>query len=606
MKNIWIFLVLLIVFPVTAIAASPVVIEENKGEFHLGQHIEILKDEEGKLTLDDVINPNQTENFVPSTSEIPNFGFTDSVYWLKFTLINPLEKEQLVLLEQAYPHIDDIKLFVFRNNRQIASAHGGDRYVLQNNEIKYHNFISKILTPPNSTTQVFMRFETESSMQLPLIVWKPIAFAEKINKEQWIIGIYFGIMAAMLLYNLFLFVSLKDKNYLYYVLYISSFAFAMLGADRLDIEYLWPNAPDFANLSHSVFYNMTFFFGGLFCRSFLITKERVPYIDKTILLMMGVCVLGVILTFVSGYTAGIKCVVFFSAIFGPFFMLSAGIKCWLKGVSIARYYTMAWSVFLIGAIVFNLRNMGILPSISVIRFSPQIGSALEVFLLSLALADRINTIKNEIIVAKQKAFETEKNFTTELKKKVQERTVQLQQANMELERKSNTDGLTNIFNRRYFDQQLIIQWKHHRRKSLPISLILCDIDFFKQYNDTYGHQAGDDCLKTVADILNKSANRPHDLVARYGGEEFVLLLPETDAKGALAICESLKESVSDLQIPHRSSKVSEIVSLSYGAVSIIPDGKIEQSELVASADKALYQSKGNGRDRITMCQDPGV
>jgi hypothetical protein len=270
-----------------------------------------------------------------------------------------------------------------------------------------------------------MRFQTESTMQLSLTIWRPVAFAEKINKEQTFIGIYFGIMGAMLFYNLFLFILLREKAYLYYVLYLTFCSLAQLGVSRLDIEYLWPDSPVFANLSHPVFINLTYFFACLFCRNFLNTSDRTPYIDKAILLVMGISLFEIILTFVSGYTAGVICVVYFTVFFGPFFLLIAGIKCWVNGLTIARYYIIAWSVLLFSIIIFNFRNLGVLPSTPLIHFSVYIGTAIEVIFLSLALGDRITVLKNDNLRAQIKAFEAEKALTKVLEKEVEERTSQV-------------------------------------------------------------------------------------------------------------------------------------------------------------------------------------
>ena len=419
MKRYWtiVWCVVLLALPATA-GASAVVLDPGAGRFPLGLHLAILEDKPGGLTINDVLKPEREKSFIPSTSPVPNFGFTNSVYWVRFALVNPLDREQAVLLEEGYPHIDHIGLYVFRDGKMVESAQGGDTYPGQNTVIDYRSFVHELKVPARSTTRVFMRFQSESSMQLPLTIWRPIAFAEKVNREQAILGVYFGIMGAMLLYNLVLFFFLRDRNYLYYILYIVAFTLAQLGVSRFDLAFLWPRWPLFANLSHPVFFNLTFFFGGMFCRSFLNARERVPWLDKAILLMMGVSLLGVILTFVSGYAAGIKCVVYFSAIFGPVFMLAAGIKCWWQGMVTARYYTIAWSVFLVGAIVFNLRNMGILPSIPIIDFSPNIGSAIEVVFLSLALGDRINVIRTE-------KLEAEKALTEALERQVRERTIQI-------------------------------------------------------------------------------------------------------------------------------------------------------------------------------------
>ncbi len=171
-----------------------------------------------------------------------------------------------------------------------------------------------------------------------------------------------------------------------------------------------------------------------------------------------------------------------------------------------------------------------------------------------------------------------------------------------LKKQSNIDGLTRIANRGYFDQILHREWLCSRRKKTTLSLILCDIDHFKLYNDTYGHQAGDSCLKQVAQALNTSTNRPADLVARYGGEEFVVILPETSAKGAGDVAERMRTAVENLQVAHSTSETAECVTISLG-VATTTSSVATEKELIKQADKALYASKRNGRNRITHADD---
>lgn len=167
-----------------------------------------------------------------------------------------------------------------------------------------------------------------------------------------------------------------------------------------------------------------------------------------------------------------------------------------------------------------------------------------------------------------------------------------------LESQAMLDGLTNIPNRRRFEDALAMEWRHAMRSGNTLSLIMADIDFFKQYNDHYGHGAGDECLKRVAQSLLQSINRPSDLVARYGGEEFVALLPETDASGARSIAESFCVHVSELQIPHEFSSVSEFVTISVGVASSVPVAGMMQQDLLKLADDNLYQAKHAGRNRV--------
>lgn len=173
---------------------------------------------------------------------------------------------------------------------------------------------------------------------------------------------------------------------------------------------------------------------------------------------------------------------------------------------------------------------------------------------------------------------------------------QLEEANRRLKRLTLIDGLTSIANRRYFDEFLEKEWQRSMRDNKPISLIMVDIDFFKNYNDMYGHQAGDDCLKQVAAILNNIAKRPGDLAARYGGEEFAVILSGTDLKQAGVLAENANKKLKQTRIPHSDSQAADYVTLSLGVASIIPRHGTKPYDLIKVADKALYKAKNSGRN----------
>lgn len=176
----------------------------------------------------------------------------------------------------------------------------------------------------------------------------------------------------------------------------------------------------------------------------------------------------------------------------------------------------------------------------------------------------------------------------------------LETANQELQFLAAVDSLTQVANRRKFDQYLNIKWREMAREKAPLSLILCDIDFFKLYNDTYGHQAGDVCLQKVARSLIGAAKRPEDLVARYGGEEFAAILPHTDSAGAIYVAEKIRVAVRALEIPHSDSAVNQYVTISVGVASAIPHLESSPEQLIAAADQALYHAKASGRDRYVF------
>jgi len=180
----------------------------------------------------------------------------------------------------------------------------------------------------------------------------------------------------------------------------------------------------------------------------------------------------------------------------------------------------------------------------------------------------------------------------------------LEQENEKLLSLVYVDPLTQIANRRQFDNYLQIEWKRMARNAAPLSLVICDIDYFKFYNDTYGHQAGDDCLRRVAQGIRQTLNRPGDFVARYGGEEFAIILPQTDAEGAIHIAEEVRLSVKTLALPFDSEKLSSspnhVITISLGVASIIPSDNNDVGSFFLAADQALYESKRKGRDRCTL------
>ncbi|MCW8943608.1 MAG: diguanylate cyclase [Sedimenticola sp.] len=177
-------------------------------------------------------------------------------------------------------------------------------------------------------------------------------------------------------------------------------------------------------------------------------------------------------------------------------------------------------------------------------------------------------------------------------------TQELENANQELQQMADSDGLTGIANRRCIDEYLVRMHGHCRRYKQPLSLIMLDIDHFKAYNDTYGHLAGDSCLKKMAKVMKLCVKRPIDLAGRYGGEEFCIILPDTDQQGVLRVAKLLQNSIHKMAIPHTGSITKPFVTFSAGCITAIPDEQTDTMTLFARADEALYIAKKNGRDQI--------
>ncbi|NJM86713.1 MAG: diguanylate cyclase [Hydrococcus sp. RU_2_2] len=214
--------------------------------------------------------------------------------------------------------------------------------------------------------------------------------------------------------------------------------------------------------------------------------------------------------------------------------------------------------------------------------------------------------KNDLEILLETTTEHSDMVELELQKEISDRLLveaNLQKVNQELESLSCIDSLTGVANRRRFDRSLEQEWQRMMREQQPLSLIFCDVDHFKKYNDRYGHQAGDRCLQQVAKAIQASLLRAGDLAVRYGGEEFAVILPNTDAGGAIEVAKRIKSQLANLQIVQDNLSLGKYVTASLGVASLIPTSQNEPEFLIAQADKALYQAKEQGRDRFVVFCD---
>ncbi|GFE69465.1 diguanylate cyclase domain-containing protein [Chroococcus sp. FPU101] len=208
-------------------------------------------------------------------------------------------------------------------------------------------------------------------------------------------------------------------------------------------------------------------------------------------------------------------------------------------------------------------------------------------------------LKEQTFKLKQLNEELER-LTKEQSKIISQRTSELEKLNRELDRLAHLDGLTEVANRRQFDKCISTEWLRMCREKQPLSLILCDVDNFKSYNDQYGHLQGDDCLKKVAQTIAHSVKRPADLVARYGGEEFVIVLPYTSIEGAFTVAEEVRNAVQQLLIPNYTAQPLPYITISLGVATFIPSRHLSALALINAADKSLYQAKKRGRNQTVI------
>ncbi|MCP3876036.1 MAG: diguanylate cyclase, partial [Desulfobacteraceae bacterium] len=327
--------------------------------------------------------------------------------------------------------------------------------------------------------------------------------------------------------------SFRDNNYLLYISFILAYAMSQFTYNGLGYQYLWPSGNWCANFSYPFFMSIVFIPMTLFAKSFLQIKKYLPKVSFSISCLIGVYAFSALseplvgMKFASTLTTLCSLptvsIIYFSAIYTFF-----------KGLRSARFFLLGWTVFVIGLIILLLKMLGILPHNFITEYSMQIGSAVEGLLLSLALADRINILKKEKETAQITAIEETKKsesiktqFLEKTEKLVEKRTQELTKAKNELENLARVDKLTSLYNRGVFDEVYRKEFSRAQRTGNDFSLLIIDVDFFKNFNDRYGHQKGDECLQAVSSCMQKNAQRITDTLARYGGEEFAVILTET-------------------------------------------------------------------------------
>ena len=384
----------------------------------LGRRLAYLKDPSGQLTVEQVASPEMARRFVPSTMDVPGFGFTDAVYWVRVRLEYGGQggpDHSRWLLEADYPLMDEITFFCVCPDGRMRILESGDARPFANRDIEYRNPVFRLDLEKGKPVTVFVRARTRGSMLFPLVLWSPSAFAQKAIHEQAGFGLYYGIMLVMVCYNLFLFLSVRDRNYLFYVLYILSITGLNGSINGLAFQYLWPASPWWANQSVLVFLGGMQFCMALFTRSFLKTAENTPRLDMVLRLFLFLGPLTVVMALAGEYGTVLRMANIAVVLEVPF-VFATGIVRWRQRYRPARFFTLALSNFLFGGWIYALKVPGILPANFLTTYAIQIGSALEVTILAFALADRINIERREKLDAQRDALEARDQVVRELQR----------------------------------------------------------------------------------------------------------------------------------------------------------------------------------------------
>ncbi len=419
-----------------------VVLRPEQKSYPLIQQIFFLEDKEKNLIVEEISQPSYNIRFEQQKKKSINFGYSQSNFWLKFQVKN-LQPDESWFLEISYPLLDYIEFYAQKPDSSWKNTLMGDMIPFAEREITYRNFIIPLHQSDTITRTYFMKVQTKGAVQVPIQIIRAKDYYRQNTVSELLYGLFYGVMFVMFFYNIVLYFSLRDSNYLYYTISIFGSTLFIATLAGHTFQHIFPTqtklAGNMVNIALSIWLSGSY----LFAKDFLETKKYVPWMYK---LCVFFIVLGVILfalVFGVDYNIVIRLTTVVN-IFGAITLIFCGVYCLLKGIRSAKYFVLAWTFYTIGLLMLGLKTVGILPNNNFTTHASEVGAVIEVILLALALTDKYAQMRGERKKIQEQLLEVQKQENIKLETKVKHRTAEIQQQKEEIE--AQRDYLEQINN----------------------------------------------------------------------------------------------------------------------------------------------------------------
>lgn len=565
------------------------------------------KDSSNSATLEQV-KTIFTQHGFHSAPKNFNAGIAQPAYWFKIQveIHNNFNAELYpqLYLEIGDPILDELDVHHFTNGNLIESIKLGSSVPYKERKFNSPSFVFPISIHPGDNHEFWIRVNTSNSMHFPVSVLTPNQLTKNHTNTTMFYGSIFGMTLIMIAYNALMGWRVKSIVYLYYSGVLLGGLIHRMYVSGLGYQFFWWDLPEINYYLRPFTDNMLAFFTTLFTQRLLNTKEFSPLLHRWLTYVAVIAAISAFSVFFipPKYALNIALWILLLAFL---FEYVIGIEFWFLGVKHSTLFLVGWFVFLAGSIILIFAVFGAIPMSGFTAHAAELGFAIHILALSFALSDQINYMQQEKLQAQEESARAQEELLSvqirlneDLDMQVQERTAELEQANARLSLLNTTDELTGLRNRRYLNENLENEYKRAARDQKYFSILMLDIDHFKQLNDTFGHQFGDAVLQQAGKIFKQGIRRPPDIAIRYGGEEFIIVLPNTDCEGALVVAEKIRKTLANTVVEYGGQSTN--VTLSIGVSCEVPRCHGDPEDLLRLSDEALYLAKENGRNRVEV------